>query len=270
LVTLSGDVQRPGVYEVAAGTPLREIVDRCGGGGRGRIRGLLPGVSSAFIPAERLDTPADFGSLSAIGSGLGSAGFVVVAEETSIPRVAQAVARFLFVESCNQCSACKAGLRIASRALDELFDPATATPDDPERALFSAKSAPQGNRCYLPVQASVVVPHLITRFARDFAAQVADPAATPTPWKIPKLVDFDEATGKFVYDEKQARKEEDWTYAEPTPAPAVRPAASAPRGAVSVRLAPDLAAALHAHAEKNGMALDRQVDAALREWLGRS
>jgi NADH:ubiquinone oxidoreductase subunit F (NADH-binding) len=271
LVTLSGDVARPGVYELEAGMTLERIVHEVGGGGKsGRVVGLLPGVSNTLIPHERFATAADFGSLAAIGSGLGSAGFIALGEQTSIPRVTQAVARFLYVESCNQCSACKAGLRIASRALDELFQQHLATPDDPERALFAAKGAPQGNRCYLPVQASILVPHLLTRYRQAFEAQVRDAAHSPPEWSLPKMVDFDEKTRTFHYDPRQRWKQEDWTYLEPSPEAARRRVPAAPpAGSISVRIAPDLAEALHARAEQSDLDIDRQVDAALREWLAK-
>ena len=260
LVTLSGDLQKPGIYEHEAGVPVRRILEESGGGPRsGRsFRALLSGVSTGVLVPEKFDTPADFGSMALAGSGLGSAGFILIDDATSVPRVAQSVARFLFVESCNQCSACKAGLRLASRAIDELFDPATATPDDPERALYGARSAPQGNRCYLPVQGSILIPDLLSKFRADIEAQLAHPERPTKTWLIPKFVDYDEDKRKFAYDVRQTLKQPDWTYRTP-PAPLT--------SAVGVRLAPDLRERLEALAETAGLDLDRQVDAALREWL---
>jgi NADH:ubiquinone oxidoreductase subunit F (NADH-binding) len=78
-------------------------------------------------------------------------------DTTRTPTVTQAVTRFLFVESCNQCSACKAELRIASSAMDELIVAREARADLFERVVLGAKQAPQGNRCYLPVEAYFVV-----------------------------------------------------------------------------------------------------------------
>jgi NADH:ubiquinone oxidoreductase subunit F (NADH-binding) len=214
LVTLSGDVSKPGVFEVPAGMPLRTIFEKLGGGPRrGRtFKAALPGVSAGVIPAGAFDTPADFGSLKKIESGLGSAGFILIDDATSIPRVAQAVARFLYVESCNQCTACKHGLRTASGAINELFDPKTATPDDLEQALFGARSAPQGNRCYLPAQGSVVIPSLMARFKEEFDAQLARPSEAGPAWNLPKIVDFDEEARAFEIDPRQAFKNPDWTF----------------------------------------------------------
>jgi hypothetical protein len=211
-----------------------------------------------------------------MGSGLGSCGFVVIDDATSMPRVAQTVARFLYVESCNQCSACKHGLRSASEALDEIFDPAQASEDDVPRALYGARSAPQGNRCYLPVQGSQLIPSLIQRFEVEFAAQLAAPSAATQPFPIPKLVDFSPGAG-FTLDQHQAHKTPDWTYEAPPPAPTpplskrARPA-ERPRdrahASIGVRLAPDVAEAIEERATVAGRAVDSVVNDALREWLG--
>jgi NADH-quinone oxidoreductase subunit F len=262
LFTLSGDVERPGVYEREAGISLRELVFQVAGGlGEGRrLKAILPGVSTAVIEPDKLDTPADFGHLAAIGAGLGSGGFVVYDDRRSLARVAQTVARFLYVESCNQCSACKTNLGLASTALDELAAGSTDA-DLPDRALFSARHAPQANRCYLPVQASILVPSLVKRFRADF-----DGMPLAAEILIPKMVDFDEEQRVFVYDDQQPRKLPSWTYraapplrrADPVPVPVAAPP-------VSVTLDPDVAAALR---ELDGDdRVSEQANAALRDWL---
>jgi NADH-quinone oxidoreductase subunit F len=219
LVTLCGSIARPGVFEVEAGTPLSHILLEMGGGPRPgrRFKALLSGVSSPVILPERFDTPADFGSLALIHSGLGSAGFVVVDDSESIPSVCRAVARFLYVESCNQCSACKVGLRTASRVIDAIFGPLPSRSDTLERAIAGASSAPQANRCFLPVEGSLLIPSLINAFRREFDAQLGHPASTGSEWPLPKIVDFDEVKRSFRYDERQALKQPDWTYREPPP-----------------------------------------------------
>jgi len=271
LFTLSGDIAHPGVYEAEAGLTLRELFYRIGGGPRGprSFKAALCGVSAAAIGPEKFETRADFGSLRMINAGLGSAGFILIDDMTSIPRVAQAVARFLYVESCNQCTACKHGLRTASGALDELFDPKTATADDFERALFGARSAPQGNRCFLPVQAAQLIPALMTRFKPEFDAQAARPAAGGPRWRIPKILDFDETSRTFVTDVKQALKNPDWTYADQHSTKRHTVAAEASEGEAGVRLAPDVWHALKELADVTGIELDRQVNEALRDWLKR-
>ena len=226
LFTVSGDVTRPGVYELPAGITLSRLFSEIAGGPREghRFKAALSGVSSTPILAADFDTPADFGSLARVG-GLGSAGFIVLDDAAAMARGGQSVARFRYVESCNQCSACKSGLRVASSAIDDLFDPALASEDDVARAIQGARAAPQGNRCYLPVQGSVLIPALMTRFDAEVRAQLARAArreAPPPAWTIPKMVDFDEATRSFVYDDAQARKKPDWTFEEGTTGPTSR------------------------------------------------
>ncbi len=273
LFTVSGDVARPGVYEAPAGLSLRELFHDLAGGPRPgrRFKAALSGVSTGVLPAERFDTRADFGSLQLAGSGLGSAGFIVLDDQTSLPRVAQAVARFLYVESCNQCSACKAGLRVASRAMDRALTP-EGTPLDLAWVRSGASSAPQGNRCALPLEAAALLPSLLDRFSADFEGRAGRDAA---PWPLPKLVDYDEATHTFTIDERQRHKRPDWTYepegeAEWPPAgkrsrPAARPH-DAPHP-VHLRLPPELFEALSKHAHETGSTLEELAERAIREWL---
>ncbi len=260
IFTLSGDVERPGVYERAAGISLRELIfDVAGGLGEGRsLKAILCGVSAAPIGPHELDTPADFGHLAAIGAGLGSAGFVVYDDRRSLARVAQAVARFLYVESCNQCSACKTNLGLASAALDDLAA-GGAAPDLVDRAVFSARHAPQANRCYLPVQGSIVIPSIVKHFHEDFVG-----AAQAGEILIPKMVDFDEQNSVFSYDDEQPRKLPSWTYAAP-PSHLPSPSPSAAPRAVRVTLDPDVVAGLVA--DGGDEAIDEHANAALRDWL---
>lgn len=220
LVTLSGDVKSPGVYELPAGLSLSEILHDVGEGprfGRG-FKAALPGVSAAAIMPEDFRVRADFDSLQALGSGLGSAGFIAIGDSTSIPRVTQAVARFLYVESCNQCSACKHGLRAASTALDGILSSSVAGASAIDAALYGVAGAPQGNRCYLPVQGSVLVTSLMERFRGEFESTAALKDAPE--WLLPKMTDFNEKTREFAYDARQALKEPNWTYrAESRPGP---------------------------------------------------
>ena len=140
-----------------------------------------------------------------------------------------------------------------------------ATPDDIPRALFGVRSAPQGNRCYLPVQGSIVVPALMKRFAGDFEAQLADPAGAGAVFEVPLFADWDEERGAFVQDARWKGKRPDWTYAEePVGTPLeVRP----PEEALAVHLKPDLATALLERAREDDRPLDTVVDEILRERL---
>lgn len=270
LFTLCGDVSRPGVYERPAGITIRQLLyEVAGGPSQGRdFKVVLSGVATGVIMPDKFDTPAEFGSLHMIGSGLGSAGFIAYCEGTSSPRIAQMVARFLYVESCNQCTACKHGLRTASTTLDKYFSLEGAGEDDFDRALAGAQHAPQANRCYLPVQGSMLITSLMTRFRHEFDALQAGSAEARETVPIPKIKDFNEAIGAFEYDEFQEHKNPDWSYSvprHPVPKPAAPAAAS--HGPVSIHLAPDVREAFLALARSGSVDLEKQVNDTLRQWL---
>lgn len=219
ILTLCGDIQKPGIYEVPTGTTLNWAVMNLAGGplpGR-KLKAILSGVSVPVILPAQFETPLDFGSMRKIGSGLGSAGFIIMDDQTNIPRVAQAAARFLFVESCGQCPSCKMELNLASTTLDQLIDQAVQGSLTVElknqlleRVKYGVMSAPQGNRCYLPTGAKVVVSSLMQAFHDEFD-QLVQNFSNPR-YLIPKIIDYDESKHVFVYDEKQWLKTPDWSY----------------------------------------------------------
>lgn len=270
LFTLCGDVSRPGVYELPAGITIRQLLyEVAGGPNQGRnFKVVLPGVSTGAITPDRFDTPAEFGSLHMIGSGLGSAGFIAYGDHVSVPRIAQMVARFLYVESCNQCTACKHGLRAASTSLDGFFSTQGAREDDFDRALAGAQHAPQGNRCYLPVEGATLLTSLMSRFRHEFDELRTGNAAAGEVLEVPKIKDFDEATRVFSYDEFQKFKNPDWSYSV-TPQPARKPTtpAKTSSGPIAIPLAPEVRESFAALAESAGGELEQHVNEALRQWL---
>lgn len=111
-IGLSGDVQRPGVYEVPMGITLREFIGDYGGGMRDgqALKAVMPGgASSGFLPASLLDTPLEFRALAALGSMLGSGAVVAIAEGRDMLDLALNVVRFFKNESCGKCVPCRVG-----------------------------------------------------------------------------------------------------------------------------------------------------------------
>lgn len=272
IATISGCVQRPGVYEREAGITLKELFyDVAGGPISGRtFKAAISGVSNGVIPASRFDTRADFASMQLIGSGLGSAGFVVFDDTIAMPSVAQAMARFLYVESCNQCTACKHGLRIASTALDELMnaecDKSSGILD---QIIAGAEHAPQGNRCYLPVEGAKLIPSIVNTFQSEFDELISNSNAPRSMILVPKIVDYDEATHTFTYDKLQAFKNPDWTYSVPEGAsPPQKPSDLSPTTHVptSVMLFPENRDRLREISEKSGEGIESLVNRILSDW----
>ncbi|HEY7781568.1 MAG TPA: NADH-quinone oxidoreductase subunit NuoF [Ktedonobacterales bacterium] len=112
LYCLSGHVERPGNYELPLGTPLRTLIEECGGGvwhGK-RLKAVVPGGSSApYLGADQVDTPLDFEAVVAAGSMLGSGGIVVFDEDTCIVGATLRMTEFYRDESCGKCTPCREG-----------------------------------------------------------------------------------------------------------------------------------------------------------------
>ncbi|HEV8489742.1 MAG TPA: NAD(P)H-dependent oxidoreductase subunit E [Candidatus Limnocylindrales bacterium] len=111
LFCLSGNVARPGLYEVPFGTTLRELLDLGGGvpDGRAIKAVLLGGAAGVFVGPDSLDTPLTFEGTRAIGATLGS-GVVMVFDETAdMVGALRRIARFFRDESCGQCVPCRVG-----------------------------------------------------------------------------------------------------------------------------------------------------------------
>jgi NADH-quinone oxidoreductase subunit F len=111
IVSISGHVQKPGNYEVALGTTVRELIEIGGGLRPGRtLMAVQPGGgSSACIFEEHLDLPYDYESMTKAGSMLGSGAFVVFDDTTDFVKAAHNLVRFFAHESCGQCTPCREG-----------------------------------------------------------------------------------------------------------------------------------------------------------------
>lgn len=133
LFSVSGHVQKPGVYEVELGTPFRELIEDCAGGVRdGRpLKALIPGGSSTpLVPAEAAwQMNTDMESIQQHGSLGGSAGVIVLDETTSIPHVALRLARFYAHESCGKCTPCREGTGWMVKLLDKICHKAGVAQD---------------------------------------------------------------------------------------------------------------------------------------------
>jgi NADH-quinone oxidoreductase subunit F len=138
LFCLSGNVVRPGVYEVEFGATLRELVDLAGGvpGGRAIKAILLGGAAGVFVGPEAMDTPLTFEGTRAIGATLGS-GVVMVFDETAdLVGTLRRIAQFFRDESCGQCVPCRVGSVRQEELLARLAAGSPVRPRDEELALL--------------------------------------------------------------------------------------------------------------------------------------
>ncbi|HEY8200144.1 MAG TPA: NADH-ubiquinone oxidoreductase-F iron-sulfur binding region domain-containing protein [Actinomycetota bacterium] len=215
IFTLVGDVQRPGIYELPLGTPLSTLLDDFGGGpfeGR-QLKAALSGASNPVMVPDHFGTPMDFDAMAEIGTGLGSGGFIVYDDSACMVKVAAIYSRFLHVESCAQCIPCKLHSETITGLL-QAIDRGEGTDDHIARILRSCRMVTDGQRCYVPTAESLVVQSIVRVFVGELAAHLEMGCPLPRPIVLPKLVEFDETTGHFTFDEKYARKRPNWTYAD--------------------------------------------------------
>lgn len=113
LYGVSGHVNRPGLFELPLGTTSRELIEEhCGGVWKGRkVKAVIPGgLSTGFLTADELDVPLDFKGPGTVGClGLGTAGLVVIDDQTNMVDVLFNSCRFYAHESCGQCTPCREG-----------------------------------------------------------------------------------------------------------------------------------------------------------------
>jgi NADH-quinone oxidoreductase subunit F len=122
LFCLSGQVTRPGLYEVPFGTTLRQLLDRAGGvaGGRRLQAVLLGGAAGTFVTPDELETPLTFEGARAIGASLGSGVVAVFDETVDLWDTVLRIAAFFRDESCGQCVPCRVGTVRQEEALRRL------------------------------------------------------------------------------------------------------------------------------------------------------
>jgi NADH-quinone oxidoreductase subunit F len=211
--TVVGDVVRDGVYEMEMGSPLSELLEVAGGPPPGRtFKAAFSGVANAVIHASDFDTPLTYEAMTAIGSGLGAAGFAVYDDSACMVAVIREYSRFLSVESCGQCPPCKMGSAEITAILARI-EAGTGTEADVETLGRRLQIVTDANRCYLGTEEQLVVSSVLQTFPEEVGTHLegwCEFEARHLP--IPKLDDI--VDGVAVYDERHARKRPDWTYAE--------------------------------------------------------
>lgn len=122
VISLSGDVQRPGNYEVPFGLPLRTLIYEWAGGplpGRSLQAVTMAGISGGFLSAEQVDSATiDEPSIRSYGSMLGAAGMIAFDDSRDMVVVARNAMEFFAHESCGKCFPCRIGTQRLAERLD--------------------------------------------------------------------------------------------------------------------------------------------------------
>ena len=212
VTTVVGDVIAPDVGEVEMGTPLRAVIDAVGSGvtpGR-TVKAVFSGVANAVVTAADLDVPVSFEGFHAIGSGMGSAGFIVYDDTACMVGAAYRFSRFLSIESCGQCSPCKLGSAEITQCLQRI-ETGAGTDSDLEVMGGWLPRVTDASRCYLASEERIVISSILRAFPEEFADHIENHRC-PSGRRdhMPKLVDLH--GGRATYDETFWRKRPDWTY----------------------------------------------------------
>lgn len=212
VATIVGDVRRPLVTELELGTPLSELISRTGGPHPGRtLQAVFSGVANAVITPDHFDAPISYEGLAAVGSGMGSAGFIVYDNTACMVQVAHTLSRFLYVESCGQCRSCKFGCGDITRNLETLLA-GDGTEQGIEVIGARLRSVTDQTRCFLAAEEQALISSIMREYPDEFALHLEGRCSVPErPIVVPKLVDL--ADGVATYDTKQTHKQPDWTYA---------------------------------------------------------
>ncbi len=124
LVSISGHIARPGVYEVEYGYPMAQFLfEDCGGMLAGQpLKCIVPGgISTKVLTAAEVEPLTfDHQSFAGAGSSLGSGGMIAIAEGTCMVRLLQVMLRFYHHESCGQCTPCREGMGWMHRIIDRI------------------------------------------------------------------------------------------------------------------------------------------------------
>jgi NADH-quinone oxidoreductase subunit F len=190
LISASGHINKPGVYEIELGVPVEEFIyseEYCGGIRNGKdLKAVVAGGSSVPILPKHLILKTAAGeprlmSYESLGDGgfatgtmLGSGGFIVMDEDTSIVRNLYTFARFYHHESCGQCSPCREGTGWMERIIQKILDGKGTLADidllwDIQSKIEGKTICPLGEAAAWPVAAA------IRHFRHEFEEYVTRP-----------------------------------------------------------------------------------------------
>ncbi len=174
LYGISGQVNRPGVYELPSGVPILDLIHEVAGGVRNgkKLKAVIPGGSSTpVLRGDKLEgVTMDSDSLREAGSMLGTAGLVVMDEDTDMVDVLWRIAHFYHHESCGQCTPCREGTGWLEKVLLKIKNGEGEIRD--LDLLLDVTTQMEGRTiCALADAAAWPVRHTINRFRDEFEAR---------------------------------------------------------------------------------------------------
>jgi NADH-quinone oxidoreductase subunit F len=170
IFSVSGDVERPGNYEVPMGTPFAKLLELAGGMRGGRAsKEVIPGGSSApVLPASiMMDITMDYDAIAKAGSMLGSGAVIVLDDTRCMVKSLQRLSAFYMHESCGQCTPCREGTGWLSRMVDRI-ETGQGRPSDMDLLDNVAENIMGRTICALGDAAAMPVRGMLKHFRPEF------------------------------------------------------------------------------------------------------
>jgi NADH-quinone oxidoreductase subunit F len=167
---LSGDVLKPGTYELPMGTPLSDLIYKYGGGVlmEKELKAVFTGgPSNTILTPKDLDVPLDFESVRERRSSLGTGAMIVISEGTGIVKRVSEYVDFFAHSSCGQCPPCKTGTYYISQLLGKI-DTGQGRRADLDSLINLCKILPGSGRCHLLDGAVKVLESSLYHFMEEY------------------------------------------------------------------------------------------------------
>jgi NADH-quinone oxidoreductase subunit F len=174
LISISGDVKRPGNYEIELGIPSREIIyDLAGGPPSGKkVKFWFPGGSSSpVLTGDDLDIPYDFDSMAKAGTMLGSGAIIIADESRRILDTMLKVAKFYAHESCGKCVPCREGTNWTHKMVQRIYT-GEATPMDLDIMASVCEQIIGNCLCVLGDAMAMPIGSMVAKFRPELEAEI--------------------------------------------------------------------------------------------------
>lgn len=179
---ISGQVQKPGLYELPHGVTLRELIYDWAGGlteEAGELKAIVPGgLSMQLLDSSQLDVPMDFESVQKAGSSLGAAAVIVIGKNQSMVELARRTIAFYREESCGKCTPCREGTGWLEKILERI-EAGEGRVDDIALMLYIADMIAGKSFCPFSFAAVWGLQSNLAKFRPEFDAAIASATEQP-------------------------------------------------------------------------------------------
>jgi NADH-quinone oxidoreductase subunit F len=176
LISISGHVAKPGVYEIEVGYPWRKLIyDDAGGMLDGAtLKCVIPGgISTKVLTREEVEKlNLDPAEVEPAGSSMGSGGMIAIAEGTCMVRLMQVMLRFYHHESCGQCTPCREGMGWLHRIIDRIVD-GKGRVEDLDQMIHISKLQDGNTICGMGDAAGYAVIGILAKYRHEFEHWIA-------------------------------------------------------------------------------------------------